>query len=163
MQALELCEQYQLPWYAALTRALLGTARSQLGRAAEGIALMRRGIAEQLELGALNAIGLMTAELAAALGREGAIVEALETVARALRANPEELVFQPEILRIRGELRLKQGQAELAEADFREAIVLAEKMRAKAYELRTTASLARLLASEDRRDEVGAMLAEVYN
>ena len=64
---------------------------------------------------------------------------------------------------MRGELRFKQGQTELAEADFREAIVLAQKMSAKAYELRTTASLARLLASADRRDEGRAMLAEIYN
>jgi len=66
-------------------------------------------------------------------------------------------------LRLRGELRFKQGQTELAETDFREAIVLAQKMSAKAWELRTTASLARLLASEDRSDEARTMLAEIYN
>ena len=36
-------------------------------------------------------------------------------------------------------------------------------MGAKAYELRTTMSLARLLASEGRRDEAHAMLAAIYN
>jgi predicted ATPase len=152
-----------LPWYATVNRYVLGAARSQLGRAAEGIPLIRRGIAELLELGAHIAINWMTAELAAALGREGAIVEALETVEQALRANPEELFYQPEILRIRGELRLKQGQTELAEADFREALALAQKMGAKAWELRTTTSLARLLASKGRRDEAHSTLSEIYN
>jgi predicted ATPase len=64
---------------------------------------------------------------------------------------------------VRGGLLFKQGQIELAEADFREAIVPAQKMSAKAWELRTTASLARLLASEERRDEARTILAEIYN
>jgi tetratricopeptide (TPR) repeat protein len=129
---------------------------------AEGIALLRRGIAEMLEVEARAGVGFYTAQLAAALEREGAILEALETVEQALQLNSEP-VFGPEILRLRGELRFKQGQTELAEADFREAIVLAQKMGAKAWELRTTMSLARLLASEARRDEARAMLAESYN
>jgi predicted ATPase len=36
-------------------------------------------------------------------------------------------------------------------------------MGAKAWELRATMSLARLLASQDRRDEARAILAEIYN
>jgi predicted ATPase len=60
-------------------------------------------------------------------------------------------------------LHLKQGESELAEADFREALALAQKMGAKAYELRATTSLARLLASKGRREEAHSMLAEIYN
>ncbi|MBV8361769.1 MAG: hypothetical protein JO189_28115, partial [Deltaproteobacteria bacterium] len=161
VQALELSEQHQLPFFAAGNRVVLGAARSQLGRATEGIALVRRGVADLLELGVRQNIGWTTAELAAALGQAGATDEALEEVERALRAN-QELVYQPEILRIRGELRLKQGQTDLAEADFREAIGLAQKMGAKAWELRVTMSLARLLASKGRREEAHDMLAEIY-
>jgi predicted ATPase len=36
-------------------------------------------------------------------------------------------------------------------------------MSAKAWELRATMSLARLLASQGRRDEARAILAEIYN
>jgi predicted ATPase len=54
-------------------------------------------------------------------------------------------------------------QPDLAEADFREAIALAQKMQAKAWELRATMSLARLLAKQGRRDEARAMLARIYN
>jgi predicted ATPase len=39
----------------------------------------------------------------------------------------------------------------------------ARTMGAKAWELRTSMSFARLLASQDRRDEARAMLAEIYN
>jgi predicted ATPase len=60
------------------------------------------------------------------------------------------------------ELRLKQGQTELSEADFHEAIWLAQKVGAKSGELRATMSLTRLLGDQGRRDEAGAMLAEIY-
>ena len=62
----------------------------------------------------------------------------------------------------RGDLHLKIGRAEPAEADFREAIALAQKMSAKAWEQRATMSLARLLDKQGRRDEARTMLAEIY-
>jgi predicted ATPase len=102
------------------------------------------------------------AGLAEAQEREGAIVDALATVEQALQANPDELAYRPETLRLRGELRFKQGQTELAEADFREAIALAQRMGGKAWELRATMSLARLLAKQGRRDEARTMLADIY-
>ena len=114
-------------------------------------------------MGRARASAVYTACLAEAQEREGAIVDALETVEQALQANPDELIYRPETLRLRGELRLKQGQTELAEADFREAIALARNMGAKAWELRATMSLARLLAKHGRRDEARTMLAEIYD
>jgi predicted ATPase len=50
----------------------------------------------------------------------------------------------------------------LAEADFREAITLAQKTSAKTMELRATMSLARLLRHSNRRNEARAILAEIY-
>jgi hypothetical protein len=49
--------------------------------------------------------------------------------------------------RLCGELRLKNGQTQTAEAGFREAIALAISTGAKAWELRATMSLAWLLAN----------------
>jgi len=40
---------------------------------------------------------------------------------------------------------------------------LAQRQNAKSLELRATTSLARLLASQGRRDEARAMLADTYN
>ena len=86
----------------------------------------------------------------------------METVEQGLNFNCEELVYRPETLRIRGELRLKQGDLQLAEADFRESISLARSMGAKAWELRTPMSLARLLAREGHHAEARTILAEIY-
>jgi len=114
------------------------------------------------EIGSRSGVSRVTAALAEAQEREGAIVEALETVEQALQVNPSELIYRPETLRLRGELRIKQGQMELAEAGFREAIALARNMSAKAWELRATMSLARLLAKHGRPDDARAMLADIY-
>jgi predicted ATPase len=50
----------------------------------------------------------------------------------------------------------------LGEADFREAIALAQKMGAKMWELRATISLARLLTKQGRRDTARTMLVDIY-
>jgi tetratricopeptide (TPR) repeat protein len=162
-EALALAEQHQFPFVAAAARTTLGNARAQLGRVLEGVTLLRRGIAQLLEIEARLGISHFTTDLAAALERQGAIPEALATIEQALQLNPNEMFYRPETLRLRGELRLKQGQNENAEADFREAIALAQRMGAKAWELRATISLARLLASIGYRDEARAMLTEIYN
>ena len=82
---------------------------------------------------------------------------------QALQVNPDELSPRPEMLRLRAEIRLKLGQSEHAEADFREAIGLAQKIGAKMWKLRATMGLARLLAKQGRRDEARAMLAEIHS
>ena len=133
-----------------------------MGCATEGIELIRQGIAGFLEIGGRLGIPIHTAFLAAAQALEGAIEDALETVEQALQANPDLLSYRPEMLRIRGKLLLKLGRTEPAESDFREAIALAQKTGAKAWELRATTSLARLLAKQGRRDEARTMLAEIY-
>ena len=161
-RALEMSEKHQFPGIAASSRCVLGQARAHLGRATEGIALIRQGIADMLEGGSRFSVSNFTAWMAAAQEREGAIVDALETVEQALLANPDELVHRPEIFRLRGELRAQQGQTELAEADFRESIALAQQMSAKGWELRATTNLARLLSKQGKRDEARVMLAETY-
>jgi predicted ATPase len=115
-----------------------------------------------LETGMGLGISGFKAYLAAAEEREGAIADSLETVEQALQANPTVLASRPETLRLRGELRLKRGETELADADFRESIALAQKIGAKAWELRANISLARLLNEQGRRDEARTMLAEIY-
>lgn len=95
------------------------------------------------------------------------IAEARASLEQALQFNVEETLFQPELLRLRGELRLLGGYGDrdcvqLAEQDFRTAIDAARGMSAKSDELRATTSLARLLARRGRRDEAGTMLADVY-
>ena len=64
---------------------------------------------------------------------------------------------------MRGDIRRRQGEEELAEADFRDAIALAREMSAKAWELRAATSLARLWRDQGRRAEARDLLAPVYD
>jgi tetratricopeptide (TPR) repeat protein len=105
-RALELCEKHKITSVAAFSRCLLGHARAQLGRPADGIELIRRGITEVLDTGPQLLLGLCTTWLAVAQQRAGALDDALETAERALETTPEVLVYRPETLRVRGELRL---------------------------------------------------------
>jgi len=58
-------------------------------------------------------------------------------------------------------LRLQERRTELAEEAFREFLDLAQKMGAKAWELRSTMSLARLLRDTGRHDTARTMRAEI--
>jgi len=101
--------------------------------------------------------------LAEAQALDGATADALTTIVEVLQTNPGEIAFRPYSITLRAELELKMGRIELAKASLRDAIALAQTMRAKAWELRATTSLARLLRDTDRRDEARATLAEIYN
>jgi hypothetical protein len=79
---------------------------SAASRNSEGIVLLRDGIAALLENGTRLRITHLMMSLAEALEREGAVVDALETVEQAVQANPSELFYRPETIKLRGELRL---------------------------------------------------------
>jgi len=162
-QALAISEEHGFPIPGNSARQTLGWARAQLGRAGEGVALIREGLTGLAEVGSRLVITHNLTSLAEAQALDGKTDDALVTIEDALQANPEELYYRPETLRIRGDLRLQLGQTELAEADYREAIALAQKMQAKAWELRATMSFARLLASQGQGDEARTMLAAIYN
>jgi predicted ATPase len=73
-----------------------------------------------------------------------------------------DVIFAPEIRRIRGEVLWRQDQRGEAERSFREAIAIARSRSERSLELRATTSLARLLAGQDRGGEARQMLAEIY-
>jgi predicted ATPase len=162
-QAAALSKEHGFPFPAALSQGILGWALAQLGNPDKGISLIRRSLSGFVETGSRICISDILMRLAEAQLLDGALDEALGTIEDALEANPEERVFQPNILTRRGELRLKLGQSELAETDFHEAIALAQKMRAKAWELRAATGLARMLQARSDRAAARDLLAPVYN
>jgi tetratricopeptide (TPR) repeat protein len=162
-ESVAICEQHGFSFAADSSRIVLGWARAQLGNPGEGIAFIRQGMAGFAGAGARTDITNALTILAEAQALDGESEAALITLDEALLANPEELVFRPNILKWRGELRLRIGQNEPAEADFREAIAVAKNMSAKAWELRATTSLARMLARQGHRVEARAMLADIYH
>jgi predicted ATPase/DNA-binding SARP family transcriptional activator len=67
-----------------------------------------------------------------------------------------------EVLRVKGQVLLHQGQIAQAEAQLRAAIALAQVQETRLFELRAIISLSRLLADDGRHEEAHTMLEAVY-
>ena len=161
-QLLSLSEEHGFAYACDLARGLIGWARAQLGRTREGVSLISQALAGLAERGARVGTTDVLTRLAEVQTLDGATDVALDTMELALKENPEELVFRPSAITYRGALRLQMGQNELAEADFRDAITLAKRMRAKAWELRAATSMAQLWRDRGKRQEARDLLAPVY-
>jgi hypothetical protein len=75
--------------------------------------------------------------------------------------NPEHFCT-PEILCVHALLSIAQGAAQSGEDLFRDALTMARRQGALAWELRTATSAARILASQNRHIEALDILAPVY-
>ena len=72
--------------------------------------------------------------------------------------------YEAELYRLKGELLLARAAADHTEAEtcFRQALDIARRQQAKAFELRAAMSLSRLWQRQGKRDAARQMLAEVY-
>jgi tetratricopeptide (TPR) repeat protein len=160
---LSLSELHSFRYASDLARIVLGWAKSEQGRAAEGVAMIREALTGLAAAGAKVGITIFLTTLAEAEARNGNVELGLRALGDALAANPQELICRPYTLTCRGELRLKISEPELAEADFRRAIEMARAMGAKAWELRAAVRLARLLNRRGDRVAAHEALASAYS
>ncbi len=141
-------DEHGLPYYAAIGGLMRGWALAMRGEQETGIALLREGLASYLTTGARQQHTYFLALLAEALCKAGRVQEGLEALAEALEVARQcgEHYYEAELYRLRGELLLKSEAASPsdAEACFQQAVSLARKQNAKAFELRAVISLARL-------------------
>jgi class 3 adenylate cyclase/tetratricopeptide (TPR) repeat protein len=163
-QSIALSEEHGFQQLATRSRMVLGRAQASLGRIDTGVGLVRSGLGNpnNVESRSVN-MTLYLGWLAEAQALGGALSEALVSIEEALRTNPDELAWRLDALRIRGELRLKVGEHESAETDFRESIALANEMSAKALALRPAISLARMLKARGDLAEACDLLARLYS
>ena len=105
--------------------------------------------------------------LAEAYAKEGQAEEGLSVLAEALAVvhKTGERLYEAELYRLQGELLLARSthQTVEAEACFHQALNVARRQQAKAWELRAAMSLSRLWQRQGKRDEARQLLAEVYN
>jgi predicted ATPase len=142
-----------------------GLALALLGKANEGIADIKAALSSLEATGAMIP-GWAHSSLAAAFLTAGQAAEGSKVVVKALELgrNTGDAEAKPELHRLHGELLLMLDPAQVGagEACYRLAIDTARQQSAKSAELRATISLARLLTTQNRRDEAHAMLAEIY-
>ncbi len=163
--AIALADEHGFPEWMAWGMFHRGWALAELGEVEKGVAEMEEGIAGFGRLGGVPRKQFALAMLAQSYQRLGRHDEALAIFDQAL-AHVErsgEMLDTAEILRLKGELLLaRDGLPAEAERWFRAAIELARAQQARWWELRATASLARLLRDTGRNDEARRMLAEIY-
>jgi predicted ATPase/DNA-binding winged helix-turn-helix (wHTH) protein len=156
-----------LDFWLAWGRCFKGVLLIRRGDLAGGLTLLRAALSElrDIEFGVYYVVFL--AEFADASGRAGNVAQGLVAIQEALdRAERnEERWYLPELLRIRGELALREGTSLSAgEADgwLRRSLDLAREQQTPSWELRTAASLFRLWRQAGRTAEAKALLASVF-
>jgi predicted ATPase len=162
-----LSNEHGFPFWLSLGTVLSGWAMSAQGQHEEGVARILRGIAVHRQTGGKSGRSYFLALLAEAYREAGRVEEALDALIEPLATLQitNERFYEAELYRQKGELRLMQPDSNIIEAErlFRASIETAQHQQAKSLELRATTSLARLLASQGRRDEARTILAEIYN
>jgi predicted ATPase len=158
-------EQEASQWLAAGT-IIEGAVHAELGEGEVAIAQIRRGLAAYGSTGAHLFVPYFLSLLARACLKLGEPREGLRVIAEALERarTTSELVWEAELRRLEGELRLAASPEDVAGAlsCFRRAIEISRRQDARSWELRAALSLARLLVAEEGRDEARRTLADVY-
>jgi predicted ATPase len=156
------------PFWGILGRCFRGKMLVARGEFAEGCARLRT----ELEFCERANWPIWYPEFMAAMAEGlaglGLIADALTAVDKGLASADHggERFYYPELLRLKGELLLRQPcnqQGSDAEQCLLAARRLARQQGALALELRSVVSLARLRITQDRHDEAKRILAPVYS
>jgi predicted ATPase len=153
-----------LPFYQAWAATFRGHAKVRQGDAAQGMALLRGGVAAYRKTGAVMWLPCFIALLAEAHEMSGQTPEAaclLDDAARLVERTGERWIAA-ELTRHRGRLLARSGNADAAEDLYREALSIAQSQDARLFALRAATSLVRLRAEQGRHAEALRVLAPLY-
>jgi predicted ATPase len=160
--------RHSLELWNLVGRCFGGVLLVKRGEVGAGLELLRAAFARVPQDSLSLLYTLFLAEIADALGRDGRAAEGLsiidETLARS--ESNEERWCIAELLRIKGELMLREGApqaAAAAEEHFLHSLDWARRQGALSWELRTSTSLARLQQDQGRIAEARSLLQSVYD
>jgi len=143
-----------------------GWAFAEQGQVEEGVAEMRRALAEYKERGTALREPYFLGILADVLRKTGKLAEALKLLTEALAAadHSGDRSYEAELYRLKGEtLLMRAGAVTEAENCFHRSVEIARRQHAKSWELRSTVSLARLYQQQGKPEEAQRKLEESYS
>jgi predicted ATPase len=163
---LDLARERAMPIWESGGRLFHGWANWLVGDRQMELAEMRRGIECWRELGQAfhrPYLGALLAEAEASAGNLDIAIGELDSCLAEARSTGERW-SDAELHRVRGELLIKRDTANTATAEeaFLSAIAIAQRQKAKSFELRAAMSMARLWRDQGKRDEARELLAPVY-
>ena len=165
-ELLEHTERHAIRLWRLWAGCFKGMVMAKRGDIKAGLALLRSEIDRAGDARHLPRFLLPLGELAVCLGEANEIENGLAAVHKTLgRCNArQERWYVPELLRIKGELILKDPQhqsASSAEQCFSAGLKLAKQQGALFWELRSALSLAQLWGGQDRKTDVVQILEPV--
>jgi predicted ATPase len=164
---IDLAERHALKLWHACGVGLRGWISAQRGDAAAGAQLLQRAV-DGIQDGLVGVRYTMyLGWLAQALGDAGHLAEGVSAVNEAIQRceRSEERWCFAELLRIRGELALRENgtSSAVAESDFHKALEWARRQRTLSWELRAATSLAQSWRNQGRITEAHELLAPAYD
>jgi class 3 adenylate cyclase/predicted ATPase len=146
------------------TGILRGSALLGQGAVDEAIARIREGVTRWTRLGRTLLLPYGLAFLAEGLARHGDRAESLATLRQGLETAGAtgEHMWDAELHRLTGTVRLAENQLDQGQASLQQAIRIAQTQQAKSLELRAARDLARFWGEQGRRAEASDLLAPVY-
>jgi class 3 adenylate cyclase/tetratricopeptide (TPR) repeat protein len=164
-EMLALATEHGLGFERAMALCWRGWCLAAVGRAAEGIPLITAGIAGWDELAMVIWRPCVLTLLGDACRMAGQSRAALVHVSEARRLAEEtgDRWYQAETVRLNGDVLLATSDPSAAEANYREAIAIAQQQSAKLWELRVAISIARLWRDQGKRAQACDLLAPVCN
>jgi predicted ATPase/DNA-binding winged helix-turn-helix (wHTH) protein len=154
------------PWHR-WSRCFRGVLMIKRGDLTNGVQVLSAALAELPERAFHMRYIYFLGELAEGLGRAGEISTGTATIDQAIdaRRRSEENWCAAELLRIKGEILLKEGGAEATRAGeecFHEALDLARRQNALSWELRVATGLAQLWRDQGRTSDARVLLSSTY-
>jgi predicted ATPase len=184
--AFAVSSEHGLAMYQTMAMIVRGWAIIEQGRPEEAIEQMREGLAALQATNTELVRPHFLALLAEALGNAGQAAEGLRVLEEALAMAHRngEGYYEAELYRLKGELLHTQstgrdlsraatvGKAVVeagplavahAEGCINQAIKIAQRQKAKSWELRAVTSMARLYQSRNKREEARELLTQIYD
>ena len=146
-ESLELAREQKFATWVGISQMIRGGAMASHGDADEGIEEIKRGIQAHSGIEAVAYMPFGLSILAQGLTAAGRLDEAGDALEQALALIEQtgERFYLGELLRLKGEIVGRTGDAAAAEYWLREAIELSRRQGAKLFELRSLVSLCRHL------------------
>jgi len=138
-----------------------------IGEHAQALPHFKHGIQAWSGLGGWCTLPFWKSAYAESLGHVGEIDCALallrEVLEQILRPGWGERCHLAEVLRIKGFVLERRGDARGAEENYQASLSWAREQQAKSWELRTAIRLARLWRTQGKLDEAYGLLAPIYS
>jgi predicted ATPase len=159
-----LSNEHGFPFFAAFGTMYQGWSSTALGRPQQGLTLLTKGLSAFRATGTVTGTARALISLAETYSKLQQPLECMNCLSEAeqIIETTEERNIEAELHRLRGDLMLSSCDPTAAEPNYRRALTVACRQKAKFGELRAATSLARLWRDQGKRIEARDLLAPIY-